>query len=569
MEKRWEFRRPDPAAVERLAGGGLSPILAQVLAGRGFDSVEATRAYLNPLLAHLADPALLADMDRSAERIVRAIRDRERIAVFGDYDVDGVTSTALLLSFLGGVGADVTYYIPNRISEGYGLNLPAIDLLAGQGVRLMVTVDCGISDFAALDHARERGIDVVVTDHHQIGPRLPEAYAVVDPHRADCAFPFKHLAGVGLAFYVAIAVRALLDREKVVAREAVPDLKALLDLVALGTVADVADLAAENRILTRHGLVLLSQEARLGIRALKETARIGKKPVTAGTIAFQLAPRINAAGRMGSPDLGVRLLTTDSVAEALKIAHQLEEANQERQHRERQILDDARAMLLGDKHFAERRAIVLASERWHPGVIGIVASKLAEEFHRPAILIAMRDGKGRGSARSIPGFNVHDAIAACAGHLISFGGHQEAAGLRIDAATVGDFRQALEAVAAERLADADSRPVVVIDHELDLPGVDGELIGAFADMAPFGAGNPEPVFAARGVEVRQKRSVGTRHAKLLLASGGREIEALWFGQASALRTMPARIDVAYQPRLDTYLGTSRMVLHVRDIRPAE
>jgi single-stranded-DNA-specific exonuclease len=570
MDKRWEFGRPDPAAVDRVArDGGFPPRLAHVLAVRGIADVAAARAFLNPLLANLTDPSRMTDMDRAAERLARAVRDRERIAVFGDYDVDGVTSVALLLTFLRGIGAEAVYHIPNRMTEGYGLNRPAIDGLADQGARVMVTVDCGIADLDAIDHAAGRGIDVIVTDHHQVGPRLPAAYAIVNPNRADCAFPFKHLAGVGLAFYLAIALRGALDRGGVLARGDAPDLKGLLDLVALGTVADVSPLAHENRILTRHGLALLTQETRLGIRALKEAARIGKKAVTAGTIAFQLGPRINAAGRLGSPDLGVRLLTTDGVAEALQIAHELEAVNQERQHRERQILDDARAMLLSDKRLPERAAIVLASDRWHPGVVGIVASKIVEEFRRPAILIAMKDGTGRGSARSVPRFNVHEAIGACAEHLLSFGGHQEAAGLRIDAANLDDFRRAMERVASERLAGVDTRPVVAVDLEMPLAEANEALIDLFADMAPFGMGNPEPVFAARGVEVRRKRVVGARHAKLTLVADGREFEAMWFNQAAALKDLPARVDVAYQPKRDTYLGATRIVLHVRDLRPAE
>ena len=570
IPRRWSLTEADPARVGALAEAAEIPeTVARILVTRGIADAEGARRFLDPKLADLVPPDSMCDLDRAARRVARAVADGEPIAVFGDFDVDGVTSVSLLDSFFRDLGVSVRTHIPHRVGEGYGLNEAAVREFAEAGVRVMITVDCGISDGEVIATAQELGIDVIVTDHHRVGAALPPAHAVVDPNRPDCGFPFKHLAGVGLAFYLAAATRSRLVEDGAIDAKDAPDLRNYLDLVALGTVADIAELTGANRILTAYGLTLLTEERRVGVRALKEVARIGKKPVTAGSIGFQLGPRINAAGRVGEPMMGVKLLTTDSVSTALDLAYQLEEANRVRQSLEQKILEDARRLVLEDPDGANRAALVLASDRWHPGVVGIVASKIVDEFNKPAILIALKEDRGRGSARSTRGYNIHGGIEACQQHLEAFGGHKMAAGLEVRTDRLAAFREAFEAVTREAMAGADPRPTLTVDLELPLADVDADLIATLGRLAPFGFGNPEPVLVTRGARIVERKVVGGRHLKLLVEQGGVQREAIWFQRAAASKTLPADIDLAYQAKLDTYLGRSRVVLYVKDARAAE
>jgi single-stranded-DNA-specific exonuclease len=570
IEKRWIFARPDPDAVDRLAREANLPAhIARVLVARGIADPDTAARFLEPRLRDLTPPDQMKDLARAAERVARAVMTGEPIAVYGDFDVDGVTSVSLLHAFFKDLGTEVRTYIPLRMGEGYGLNEEAVATLAGEGVRVLITVDCGISDVAPIERAAALGLDVIVTDHHRVTHGLPPAFAVVDPNRPDCEFPFKHLAGVGLAFYLAAATRRKLEEAGWAEKGPLPDLRRVIDLVALGTVADIAELSGENRILTRFGLAMLTEETRVGIRALKETAGIARREVTAGTVGYQLGPRINAAGRLGDATLGLTLLTTDSVSVAVRCAHQLEEANRKRQGLEQEILEDARRRIAASPEMAGRSSIVLSSERWHPGVVGIVASKLVEEFNKPTILLAEGPHHARGSARSVSGYNIHEGIGACQELLVTFGGHRMAAGLELERGRIGAFTAAFEAVTAKALDGVDRRPSLHLDMELGFAEVNEEFINELSRLAPFGFGNPEPVVATRGARIAKKQVVGTRHLKCLIEHEGFQHEAIWFGRGHALNAIPEVVDVAYQAHLDTYLGVSRVVLHIKDLRPAE
>ena len=458
----------DEAAASRLAGAlGLHPLAARALAARGLaDPVLASR-FLSPRLEDLPDPFTMKGMEGAVARIVRAVEEGQRIACYGDYDVDGVTSTVLLSGFLGAAGGVVSTYIPHRLVEGYGLNGAAVERLADQGVNLIVTLDCGITSVAEVAAAARRGVDVVVVDHHTVPVDLPAASAILNPHQSGCAYPSKHLAAVGVTFNLVMALRRRLrERGRFGATRPEPNLREMLDLVALGTVADVVPLVEVNRVLVRFGLAELGKARRPGVRALLRVAGVATGEVTASQVGFRLAPRVNAAGRLDDAGRGVRLLSTADPAAADALAEELDRENRARQEIERQILEEAledAARLVA----AGARGLVLSRPGWHPGVVGIVASRVVERFHRPAVLVGVSDGVGKGSGRSIAAFHLHDALAACAVHLARFGGHRHAAGVTIDPGAIPAFREAFEAHAASVLRDDDLVPRTRIDAWVD------------------------------------------------------------------------------------------------------
>ncbi len=568
LARRWVEVAVDEEAVARLARElRLEPLAARVLAGRGLAEPAEAERFLAAGLTELPDPFRMRGMEAAVEAIRRALREGRRIALYGDYDVDGVTSTALLADFLRAAGGDVVTYVPHRIVEGYGLNADAVARLAARGVRLLLSLDCGITSVAEVRAAAGMGLETVVVDHHTVPVELPAATAILNPHQPGCEYPFRHLAAVGVAFCLAMALRRRL-------REAgwfgpgrpEPNLKTSLDLVALGTVADVVPLVGVNRILVRAGLEELSRTRRPGLRALKRVAGISEgAAVSAGQVGFRLGPRINAAGRLDDAARGVELLLAQEDAEASRLAGVLDDENSARREIERQILEQATAQAQ-ERVAAGARGLVLFDERWHPGVVGIVASRVVERFHRPAVLVGVADGVGRGSGRSIETFHLHDALTHCAPHLTRFGGHRHAAGVTVAPAALPAFRAAFEAHAGERISEEELVPRCRIEGRLGAEAVSERVVRALERLAPFGAGHPEPLFALRGLP-RRARVVGAggAHLRLGFANG---VQAIGFSLGDRVSLCSAEVEAAVTVGFDDWEGVRRVQLRIRDLRPA-
>jgi single-stranded-DNA-specific exonuclease len=559
-----------PAAVdgrvaETLAAAlGLPVAVAELLVRRGFHTVESARAFLDPAFDQLHDPFRLKDMDVAVARVEAALAAGEPIAVYGDYDVDGITATTLLVRYLRWRGGHVDYYIPHRVEEGYGLSLAGLAALRDRGARLVITCDCGVTAVAEVQAARGWGLDVIVTDHHEPGPELPPANALLNPKRPDTEYPDENLAAVGVAYKLCEALEIAAGRD---ART----LRYSLDLVALGTIADLVPVTGENRVLVRHGLEVLARTRNPGLRALLARTELAGRLPSAWEVGFVLAPRINAIGRMDAAVRGVGLFLTDDPAEAEAIAEELESANSDRQAADRQVLAEALEIVERAYDPDNDRSLVIAKESWHPGVIGIVASRVVERFHRPAVLIALDgEGRGRGSARSIAGFHLLDALTACRAHLEAYGGHRYAAGLAIQKGAIEAFRAAFEAYARERLRPEQLTPSLTIDMVMPLQSLD-VVYQALGRFAPYGPGNPEPVVALDGVASRgYPRIVGENHLKLLVAQGAHTLDTIGFNMAHLLKDMDlirGPLTVACRLRENAYLGRSTLQGRLVDVRP--
>lgn len=558
----------DAAAVETLVAQlKLPEPIAAILARRGYGTPDLAKSFLRPQLQELHDPWSMADMERAVHRISQAIDAQELILAHGDYDVDGVCGSALLVRALRELGARVEAFVPNRLAHGYDFGPAGLARARDAGAGCVLTCDCGIMAHATVAAAAREGIDVVVTDHHTPPAQLPPAIAVLNPHRPDCGYPERVLCGAGVAFKL---LHALYERRG----RAVKDLYKYLDLVAIPTVADLVPLSGENRVLARFGLKVLQRTPNPGLRALLRVSGLrGDRPINAGQIAFVLGPRLNAVGRMGEAMRGVRLLLSDDDAEAQALAEVVDAENRLRQEEDRATLEQAKTLLDGTFDEERDRAIVLASQGWHPGVIGIVASRIVEEYYRPTVLIALDGERGRGSGRSIPGFHLYEALKACEAHLEQFGGHKAAAGLVIRADEVPAFREALNAVAHERLTRDDLSRRLRIDHELSMSEVTSELWRFLAHFGPFGQGNPKPVFLARRVGLSARPEiVGEDHLRLRIDVGnGASPEAIAFGQAveSEWLNESSRVDIAFQLALREWQGVEYLQAQVLDIRPSE
>lgn len=566
---RWELRPQDPAGAARLAReAGLPPLVARILAARGMQDGAAAKAYLTPTLAQTHDPFAMRGIAEAVERIAAALAAREPIWIYGDYDVDGVTATAILHLTLTRLGAQPDYYIPHRMSEGYGLNDDALRQIAAEGARLVVTVDCGITAVAQAELAAELGLDLVITDHHQPGPELPRAAAVVNPNQPECAYPFKGLAGAGVAFKLA---HALLKRLQPEAEDARAFLKTLLDLVALGTVADIVPLEGENRALVHHGLAALRATRRPGLAQLFERASLTREKLNCGTIGFALGPRINAAGRTEHAFYGAELLLTESSQRAAELAEQLEQFNLNRRRIEQEIVDEALRIAEG---YAGDHVIVVEQQGWHHGVLGIVASRLLARFYRPVLVLCVEGETAKGSARSIPGFDLHAALVACEGHLVRYGGHTMAAGLELAVKGIEAFRRAINAYAAEAMNETLLQPVLTIDTVAEERDLTPETVKSLDRLAPFGQANPKPVVMLKGCTLLERpRVLKEKHLKLnLCTQGGKSIAALYWnaaeqaGEIEALVGKP--IDVAGALTVNVWNGRESVEMEVKNLRPA-
>jgi single-stranded-DNA-specific exonuclease len=552
------------ALVERLS---IPESIATILAGRGYADPDAARAFLRPELGSLIDPWSMAGMEDAVARLTAAIDSGERVLVHGDYDVDGVCGTSLLTRALRQLGADIEPFVPHRMKHGYDFGPAGLARAVEVWASLVLTCDSGITAHETVAAARGEGIDVIVSDHHTPLPQLPDAVAVLNPHRPDCGYPEKVLCGAGVAFKLLHALYQQRGRS-------VEDLYRYLDLVAIPTIADLVPLTGENRILARFGLKVLGRTPNPGLRALLGVAGVkSDRPINAGQIAFIIGPRINAVGRMGDSMRGVRLLLTEDENEAKEIAGVVDEENRVRQEVDRATLEEADALLQETFDPDRDRAIVLASPDWHSGVIGIVASRIVERYYRPTVLISLDGQVGKGSGRSIPGFHLYEALELCNSHLVQFGGHRYAAGVQIRADQVEAFRQSLDAVARERLTPADLVPKLNIDLELPISHVSAELWRFLAHFGPYGQGNPKPVFLARDVALRgTPQVVGEQHLRLRIEVGeGATPEAIAFGQAGESEWLNAssRVDMAYQVGIRSWQGIEHVQAQVVDLRPSE
>ena len=559
--KKWTIGTPKEQDVALLRGAGYPYLLSTVLAARGISSAEEAAEFLDRERSLTTSPMLMRDMDKAVERIQRAIAGGETVAVFGDYDVDGITSTVLLLDYLKSCGVNCLRYIPRRIEDGYGLSCDAIQGLHDQGATLMITVDCGITGNEEVAFARSLGMDVVVTDHHECKETLPDAVAVVDPHRPDCPYPFKHLAGVGVALKLVMALGGENREDALFAR--------YCTLAAIGTVADVMRMEGENRTIVSCGLEALPHTDFVGVHALlKESGLLGK-PITSIQIGFVLSPRINAAGRMGKADLAADLLETSDPARAEELARQLCDLNRERQAVEQAICADAVSKIQSLRS-EERSALVLSSENWHQGVVGIVASRLSEKYSCPSFMIHLKDGTGKGSCRSYGGFNLFAALESCADLLDGFGGHELAAGFTIQEGNIDAFRQRMNRYV--RSASGGELPVssLDIDAAITCPGdVSLSEVEHLSQLEPYGAGNPRPTFALLGATVDAVQSVGQgKHLKLRLSKGTCRFDAIFFSVTEEECGVAAgmRVDAAFYLQANTFRGNTTLQLQLIDIR---
>jgi len=565
MRKKWNVFPGTPHLEKELSQGlGCSPFLARLLVRRGINSVSSASSFLHGSLSDLHSPQLLPDIDIACKRIRHAIDKGEKILIYGDYDVDGQTSIAILKDVLQGLGGDVSYYIPNRVEEGYGLKEEPIQEAKEKGVSLIITVDCGSTAVKESGICKDLGIDLIVTDHHEFRDEMPEALAFINAHRRDSDYPDKGLAGVGIAFKLAQALLGVSIEDK--------RLYSYLDLVALGTIADIVPLQGESRLFAKEGLKVLTETERVGLIALKDVARV-KGKVRGYHVGFIFGPRLNAAGRISDAGLGVELLLSKNKSEAENMARLLDGYNRERQAIEKKIFSHAISKIDKEINLKEESVIVLSDRDWHPGVIGIVASKILDKFCRPAILISLNENLGRGSGRSFGGFHLFESLKKLQSRLVSFGGHRYAAGLNILPDEISHFTKEINSLARGSLKEEGAVPMLDVDAEISFKDIGEPLIGELALLPPYGSSNPRPLFISRDIEVVEKpRLVGGRHLKFLLKGGGRFISAIGFGLGDRedldfLKKAGAKIDLAHLPEENDYLGIKSIELKIKDVCP--
>jgi single-stranded-DNA-specific exonuclease len=565
MEKKWIYpQQVESQLVNQIAASLEVPsIVARLLVARGLASPAEARQFLRPRLQDLHDPYTLNDMERTVNRIEEALKTRQRIMVYGDYDVDGISGTALLWRCLFSLGAEVSWYLPNRIQEGYGISPSGVEEAQRRGVGLIISVDCGITAHQEVELAQSLGIDCIITDHHETKDSLPKAVGILDPKREDSNYPYQELSGVGVAYKMLQALYRRLGMEE-------GALEQHLDLVALGTIADIVPLTGENRVFAKYGLERLKSSSKPGIRAMLEVTGLTGKPLDSGQIVFIVAPRINAAGRIGTADAALRLLVTENQDEAFAIARSLDEENRKRKEIDDQILSDAMQMVERQVDLENERVIVLASESWHQGVIGIVASRLVEHFYRPTVMIAVDGDKGKGSARSITSFHLHQALKECQQHLLGFGGHKYAAGLTIESGKIGEFRKAINRVARDTLSPEDLVPTQVLDAEVDLDAIDSGAAQSFSLFAPFGPSNRHPVLVSHQLRVvGTPYIVGNNHLKFKVKQSQKIFDTIGFSFGDMLEELEDRdssLDLAYVLEENEWQGRKKLQLRVKDIK---
>lgn len=559
MVKKWEYFDADEEKIKKLMQeNNISELLAKILLNRGFEDYAKTQKFLYPKIEDLNDPFLLNDINVAVDRIIEAIEDKEKITIYGDYDVDGITSIAVLKKFLTELGANVEYYLPSRLEEGYGLNNDALLKIKNTRTNLLITVDCGISAYNEIEYAKSLGMEVIVTDHHECPEKIPDTLAVIDPKRRDNTYPFNSLAGVGVTFKLiqAISLKLGLDRKKYLK---------YLDIVCLGTIADIVPLIEENRVIVKYGLMLVKETKNIGLRALIKLS--GYKKIDSGLISFGIAPRMNACGRMGKADLALELLLTNDQEKANEIATSLNEINRERQEVEKSIIDEA-VKIIEDNKLYEDRVIVVGSENWHHGVIGIVASKITEMYYKPTILICFENDIGKGSGRSVEKFDLHKALSSCAEDLLKFGGHEMAIGLTINKSDFEKFRNDINQY-AENVIKEEMVPIVKADASVTSDFISIGKINELNILEPYGEANPMPTFIYKNIKVDGIRALSNnKHLKLLLKDGSSIYDAIAFNMGDMQYSIKIgdRIDVLHYLDINNYNNIERIQLNVKDIK---
>ena len=562
MIKKWIYSKIDSATIEDVAKvNNISKLLAKIMLARGIDTPEKINNFLNPEISSLYDPFLFNDMDLAVDAVINSINNNEKITIYGDYDVDGITSVAVLKSYLIERGANVAHYLPNRLEEGYGLNNEAIDKIAEDGTNLLITVDCGISAYEEIEYAKSKGMKVIVTDHHECPKVMPEAIAVIDAKRSDSNYPFSSLAGVGVTFKFIQAISKKLDLDR-------KSYLKYIDIVALGTIADIVPLVDENRIIVKYGLILMEQTRNIGLKALIDVSGYAKgEPINSTVISFGLAPRMNAAGRMGKADLALDLLLEKEPQKAINMAMELSETNKTRQNVEKEIIDEIINMVEGKKLY-EKDVIVVHNEGWHHGVIGIVASKITEMYYKPTILISVEDGVGKGSGRSIEGFDLHEAVSECSDMLLKFGGHEMAIGLSISEELIEKFTDKLNEI-AESKNIKELQPTLPVEAEITSKEISMDTIKELEALKPYGEGNPMPLFVYRNAKVDGVRLLSNeKHLKLTLKEDSNIFDAIAFNMDNKKYSIKQgdKVDVLHSLEINTFNGIQKVQLNVKDIK---
>ena len=559
MNKKWQICETDKEKVDELKSKyNISELLATILVNKNITTQKEINEFLNPTRNDFFDPFLMNDMDIAIKRIKKAIENQEKVIIYGDYDVDGITSITVLKSFLKDVGLDVDYYIPNRLEEGYGLNKNAIDEIAKKEYKLMITVDCGISAIEEVDYANSLGIEVIITDHHEPGDEIPKALAVVDNKRKDNKYPFRELAGVGVAFKVSQALAQSMNiREE--------EYLKYLDIVCVGTISDIVPLVSENRVITKLGLKLVKQTRNMGLRAIINSS--GYSQINSTTISFGVAPRINACGRMGKAEQALKLLLSKDIYEVNKLTQELNSYNRERQEIEKEIFENVLTKI-EQNNLAKNRTIVVGGENWHHGVIGIVSSKITEKYFKPSILLSFeKDGTGKGSGRSIPGFDLHEALMKCENCLEKFGGHSMAVGLTIKKENLEQFYKEFEKIAEENETE-NIVPIINVDAKIELDKIDKSVVEDLKQLEPFGEANKTPTFALKNIRIDSIRALSEgKHLKLTLRENNQIINAIGFniGELAEAYKIGDKIDIAGVLEINTFNGIDNLQINIKDI----
>jgi len=566
MKRLWNINSSDSDLKESLSKElGLLPITAQLLLNRGINSVELAQSYLTPDLNNIHDPFLLKDMDKAVARLIKAFDDKETVALYGDYDVDGTTSTALLTMFFSDIGIKTISHIPERLIEGYGMNKDAMKLISDNGASIVITADCGVSNAEEIEYANSLGLDCIITDHHELPEGILPAYALLNPKRPDCTFPFKGLAGVGVAFNLVMALRTRL-REVGKLKDA-PNLKRYLDIVTIGTVADMVPLIDENRIFVHYGLKEINNNPRVGVKALMDVSGVKQGEVKTDSIGFKLAPRINAAGRLDKASTALNLLIETDERRAIELAEELDRENSLRRQIEQSILDEVFGMIeSGEYGSKDDKAVVLYKEGWHQGVIGIVASRVVRRYNKPCVMIAIDDdGVGKGSIRGVNSVDMLEGLRHCDKYLDKYGGHKAAAGLTIEKNNLEEFKKEFISFMNTNINDKELTPTIELDGEIAFGDINSGLVGEIEKLAPFGQANKEPVLCVKEASVKQTTIVGTNHLKVKVGSNGSSIDAIGFGMGD-FHPLKGPVDVAFSPYIDTWKGQRNLKLIIKDIK---
>lgn len=567
QEKIWKYKNEKlkPEDIEEISKKYRIPrVLSTIILNRGISEEQDVMPFLSKSMKCVHNPNLMLDMEKATQRIKSAIENNEKIIVYGDYDVDGITSTALMYMYLKELGANISYYIPDRVEEGYGINIMAINRFIKDGVKLVITVDCGITAVGEVEFGKLQGLDMVITDHHTCKEKIPNAAAIINPKRPDCKYPFDGLAGVGVAFKLVLALSIAMGLSTK------DTFDKYVEIAAIGTIADVVPLLGENRVIVDRGLKALANTKREGLKALLEISGADKKPINASTIAFMIAPRLNAAGRLGTATTAVELLLTDDRVRAYEIAKELDNENRQRQLTEQKIFEDALDLIKLDPNFDKKNVIVLSKEGWHHGVIGIVASRINDMFYRPCVLISHENGVCKGSGRSIPTFNLFDALNHCDELLTNFGGHSVAAGLGLNLDNLETFDKKINEYAKNTLTDDDLIPKVSIDCAILPSEVTIESVKILANLEPFGMGNSKPVFSITGLNIYNIGQMGieNKHLRVRFNTGNRFINGVGFGMGGYMDEFSQGdiVDVAFCMDINNYQGNENVQIILKDIK---